>query len=61
METNHNTNGDKMTYEIRDANDAPIYRYLLEPVNGVMRFESGYGFITEDQIKSNGWTVVPQR
>ena len=59
VKSNTNRESNIMTYEIRDINDATIYRFLLSAVNGVMRFQSGYGFITEDQIKRNGWVVVP--
>jgi hypothetical protein len=59
VKSNTNTTENKMTYEIRDISDATIYRFLLPAVDGVMRFQSGYGFITEDQIKQNGWVVVP--
>jgi hypothetical protein len=44
-------------YQIHDRDGNLLYSSLLAAENGVMLFTSGWGFITEYQIRANGWRV----
>lgn len=43
---------------IRNRDGRPIYNRLTREPNGTMRFEV-WGFVTEDQVRREGWQVVP--
>jgi hypothetical protein len=57
MNTNMNTNKSPELVQIRDANGTLIYCYLVDTGAEVLRFQSGGGCITRDQIRRKGWTV----